>query len=347
MIYGANGYSGRLCAELAVSRGLRPILAGRRPERIEPLAKRLGLPWRSFALDEPRGVEDGLAGVRVVLHTAGPFSGTSQPMVDGCLAARCHYLDIAGEIPVLEALHARDAEAAAAGVCLVSGMGFDVVPSDCLAAMLATALPDATTLELAFYFGGGQSQGTLKTVVEALPAGGTARIDGEIRDVPTGWKARDVAFGDRTRSCVSLPWGDVATAFWSTNIPNVTVYMAVPRAMLRAFRLVEPVRGALAYEPVQRALKGLIERAVRNPDESAREGSRAEVWGEVTNAAGERRSGLITTPNGYSLTADAAVQGVARLLAGGMARTGALTPSRAFGADFVRTLSGVAVKLGG
>ena len=80
-----------------------------------------------------------------------------------------HYLDITGEIPVIEAAASRHDRAVKAGVCLIPAVGFDVVPSDCLAAMLARRLPDATELILAFTGVSRLSTGTAKTMLEGLP----------------------------------------------------------------------------------------------------------------------------------------------------------------------------------
>src|SRR6266550_6648973 len=145
MIYGANGYTGQLIAELANNHGEKPILAGRNAAKVRALAEKLGLPWRAFALDRP-----DLRDIELVLHCAGPFSATSRPMVDACLLARAHYLDITGEIDVFESVLGRDEEARQRGIVLLPGAGFDVVPSDCLAALLKQRLPSATKLELAF-----------------------------------------------------------------------------------------------------------------------------------------------------------------------------------------------------
>ena len=154
MVYGAYGYTGTLVAELAVRRGLRPVLAGRDAAKLRPLAERLGLEHRAFGLDE---AARALADVDAVAHCAGPFSSTSGPMVDACLAAKTHYVDITGEIDVFEAVSRRDEDAKRAGVVLLPGAGFDVVPTDCLAALLHDALPTATHLDLAFLVQGGAS----------------------------------------------------------------------------------------------------------------------------------------------------------------------------------------------
>ncbi len=341
MIYGANGYTGKLAAELARERGLAPILAGRHREKIDSLAARLDLPARVFSLDDPGATRTALTNVDAVLHAAGPYSATARPMVDACLATKTHYLDVTGEISVFEAIHKRTDDAQRAGVCLIPGVGFDVVPTDCLAARLAERLPDATHLELAFFGLGRASQGTTKTMVEALPFGGCIRLDGRIVPVPPGYRSRKVTFHDRPRRVVSVPWGDVSTAYHATGIPNIMVYMTMPPALVRASRLAVKLRRTFGSRSVQWGLKKLVELAVQGPDAKQRDAGRAEVWGEVRNPAGRRVSGTLTTPDGYSFTADAAIRSVERVLEG--VEPGALTPSRAFGADFVETLDGVTV----
>ena len=184
LIYGANGYTGRLIAEEAVRRGLKPVLAGRNVEALTPLAARLGLPVRAFALDDAAALRAGLTGVGLVLHCAGPFSATAGPMLEACLDIGAHYLDITGEIDVFAHCHAQHARAQARGIVVLPGAGFDVVPTDCLAAALKRALPDATSLVLAFVGGGGPSPGTAKTGVEGLGKGGRARIGGTVKRVP-------------------------------------------------------------------------------------------------------------------------------------------------------------------
>src|SRR5690242_6510715 len=231
MIYGANGYTGQLIAALAAERHEPVVLAGRSADKVRPLAEKLGLPWRAFGLERP-----DLRDTRLVLHCAGPFSSTSRPMVDACLAARAHYLDITGELEVFEAVLDRDAEARGRGIVLLPGAGFDVVPSDCLAALLKQRLPSATRLELAFAPLGRSSPGTLKTSIESLPRGGMVRRGGKLLRVPPAHEVREIAFADKRRLAMSIPWGDVATAWRSTRIPDITVFIAVKPAAIRAAR---------------------------------------------------------------------------------------------------------------
>jgi short subunit dehydrogenase-like uncharacterized protein len=344
LLYGATGYTGELVAREAVRRGLRPVLAGRDPAAVERLARRLDLPSRVFALDDPAAVERALAGpprIAAVLHCAGPFVHTSAPMVRACLAARSHYLDITGELAVFEAVLAAGPAAREAGVVLLPGVGFDVVPSDCLAARLADALTDATELDLAFAtVGGTYSRGTLRTMVESLPQAGAVRRAGKIVPVPIAYDVREIEFGCGRRWAMTIPWGDVATAYHTTGIPNIRVYAAAPRRSVQRARRLGSLLPLLAWRPVKRLLQAAIVRRVSGPPPEVRDTARVYLWGEARNAAGERATATLETPEGYRLTAESAVECVERVLAGKVP-PGSWTPGRAFGPHFAAELPGV------
>jgi short subunit dehydrogenase-like uncharacterized protein len=350
LLYGANGYTGRLIADEAVRRGLRPILAGRRADAVRPLAEQLGLPWRAFPLDDAGAVAAQLDGVAAVLHAAGPFSATSAVVVEACLRSGASYLDITGELAVFEAVHARGAEAAARGCVLLPGVGFDVVPTDCLAATLKAALPSATHLELAWaaISRGVEipfSQGTAKSIIEGMPDGGAVREGGRIVRVPLAWRTREVPFPTGKLHAMSVPWGDVSTAYHSTGIPNIVVYTALPRGAVIGFRLLRPMLPLLRAGRVQRSLKRLVDKTVKGPDAEARSVGRSVFWGHVHDGAGRARAATLDVPfEGYALTALTAVESAERVVAGAVA-PGAHTPSTAFGADFIRVVPGVTLAL--
>ena len=338
MIYGANGYTGELIAREARRRGLAPTLAGRSGARIEALAHELGLPWTSFALDDFDEIARGITGTHLVLHCAGPFSATSVPMVAACLRARAHYLDISGEISVFEAVHARDDDAKRAGVVLCPGVGFDVVPTDCIAATLKAALPDATRLALGFDGLAAMSPGTAKTSVEGLAKGGRVRRNGRIEEVPLAFRTRRIDFGNGEKLAMTIPWGDVSTAYHSTGIANIEVFMPGSPRMVKMVQRANRVRRLLGAAPVQRFLKKRAGRA-RGPDDAARADNPTYVWGEVVNASGDRVQARIRTANGYALTITAALGIVEGLLASSPP-AGATTPSRLMGSDYVCRLPG-------
>ncbi|MGH8353824.1 MAG: saccharopine dehydrogenase family protein, partial [Pseudomonas sp.] len=280
MIYGANGYTGHLLAEQASRQGLKPLLAGRNPGAVHALGSRLGLECRIFELDHREHAAEALADVAVLVHCAGPFSVTSAPMIEACRASGTHYVDITGEIGVFEQAQARHAAAQAAGIVVCPGVGFDVMPTDCIAASLLEALPDASQLTLGFDSGSGLSPGTAKTSIEGLAFGGKVRRAGLITDVPLGYRRRRIDFGRGEKSAVTIPWGDVATAYYSTGIPNIEVYLPAPPALAVAMRLLEPLRPLFALPIVQAWLKRLAARRIQGPDEATRARQRSWLWGE-------------------------------------------------------------------
>lgn len=340
MLYGANGYTGRLIARLAVERGQRPVLAGRSAAPVTALAEALGLDHRVFALTDASAVRAGLAGVRAVVHCAGPFSATAAPMVEACLATRTHYLDITGEIDVFEHIHRRDAEAREAGVVLLPGAGFDVVPTDCLAALVAARMPAADRLDLAFMPGRSLSPGTAKSALEGLALGGRARVGGRIVPVPAGWRSLRAGFPSGTRTVTSVPWGDVSTAYHSTGIRNITTYTSLPGATGPARHLQTIAAPLLRRRAVLRAAGHLVDRLVPGTDASRRVHSRAEVWVRAASIAGETATATLTCPDPYDFTADSVLHALA-LIVDGAAGPGVHTPSTAFGPRFVNDLDGV------
>lgn len=340
LLYGANGYTGRLIAREAVVRGLRPLLAGRNTEAIGALASQLGLEHRIFSLEDATATRAGLEGVQAVLHCAGPFAHTAGPMVDACLEKRVHYLDITGEISVFEALAARDTEAMAAGILLLPGAGFDVVPSDCLAAHLYRRLPAAKRLTLAFQGIGRYSRGTATTILENLHRGGVVRRGGVLESVPAAWRTRDIDFGPGPRLAVTIPWGDVSTAYRSTGIGDIEVYTAVSRRQLRMMRLSRFLGWALRRSWVQNLLKRRIQAGPPGPSDEERARGRTYLWGEVEDGQGRRMVSRLCGPEGYTFTMQTALAAMARVL-NGDAPAGFQTPSLAYGPDFVLEVPGV------
>jgi short subunit dehydrogenase-like uncharacterized protein len=344
MIYGANGYTGKLMAREAARQGLHPILAGRNEELVSTLTAELGLDCRVFSLDDPQATLTGVEGCKLVLHCAGPFSVTSQPMIEACLAAGAHYLDITGEISVFENAHLQADKARRADIVLIPGVGFDVVPSDCLAASLVEALPAAIKLVLAFEAGGGPSPGTAKTSVEGLGMGGRVRRDGKLLEVPLAWKSRTIPFAHADRSAMTIPWGDVYTAFISTGIPDIEVYMAVPPGTIAKMQRLRWLKPLLGLGFVQSFLKKRVESRVSGPSSKKREKARSELWGEVTTADGRTLSATMTAPNGYDLTVTAALGIVQHLLENDV-EGGYYTPSLLMGAAYAASLPGVEMKI--
>lgn len=341
LIYGAYGYTGELIARAAVERGLEPTLAGRDATKLRALATELDLPYRAVTLNVEAPLDDVLEDVPLVVHCAGPFIHTAKPMVDACLRTGTHYLDITGEIDVFEQIAGRNAEAQDAGVMLLPGVGFDVVPTDCLAAHLHKRMPEAEQLELAIMaVGSTVSQGTATTAIEHIADGGAVRRGGEIMSVPPAWKQREVDFGRGPKSVVTIPWGDLVTAYWSTGIPNITVYARLPSTARRLMTASQVLGGVLKSKPVQDTLKWAVRQGEPGPDAQMREQGASIVWGEATARDGHAVRSRLLGPETYAFTTRAALASAEAVLEG-TAPVGYQTPAMAFGADFVLGIEGV------
>lgn len=340
LLYGANGYVGEAAARLAVAQGLRPVLAGRDAAKIAPLAAELGLEARAFRLDDTAAADAALRDLPLVLHLAGPYKYTARAMVDACLRAGAHYLDITGEIPVFEQLAARDGEAKARGVMLLPAVGFDVVPTDCLALHLKQRLPSATRLTLAFCSvgRGGLPPGTQRTMIELIPFGERVRRDGKLVEPERGEARRAIDFGQGPVQAARLTWGDVFTAYYSTGIPNIEVYVVLPEAALRQRALLQRLRPLFRFAP----LRALLKRGVRpGPSAEARARTVTHVWGEVEDDAGRKAAARLHGPEaGLVWTTRAALVVVRKVLAGNAA-PGFQTPAKVYGADLVLECEGV------
>ena len=341
LLYGATGYTGELIAREAASRGMRPILAGRSRSKIEKLAAELDCPHAVFSLDDHTTMLSSMQDVAAVLHCAGPFSATARSMMQACLASHVHYFDITGEIDVFELAHSVHDKAQRSGIVLCPGVGFDVVPTDCVALKLREAMPDATHLTLAFDSPTGMSKGTAKTAMEAAGDGSKLRRDGKIVATPLGSQTRQINFGAGEKLAVGIPWGDVSTAFHSTGIPNVEVFSATSPSALARMRRANSMRPLLRRRWVKALLRYGIDLRVVPPNAAQRSNNSTLIFAEVRNATGNSIAVRFRTTNGYALTVASSLAIVTDVLARPRA-PGFATPSKLMGSDFVAALPGFA-----
>jgi short subunit dehydrogenase-like uncharacterized protein len=341
LLYGANGYTGELIARYASKYNLRPILAGRRKELIEPLANKLRLPFRVFDMDDSASLLAALREVNVVMHAAGPFKFTAQQMVLACMLTGTHYLDINGDIAVFEMIKQYDASAKKAGVMLLPGVGFDVVPTDCIALQLKKLLPDAISLQLAFAtLGGGLSHGTALTMADKLGEGGAVRKEGKIIHSPLGHKGMVVDFGIKKLFVMSIPWGDISTAHFATDIPNIETYTGVPKKAYNILKLQPLFNWLLRSDTIRNYIKKKIQKRPPGPSDEERSKATSLVWGQVTNATGKTATVRLSGPEGYTLTTHSALIIVQKVLNGNFV-PGYQTPASAYGENVVMEIPGV------
>ncbi len=338
LIYGANGYTGKLIVKSAIALGLKPIIAGRSPEKIKRMAQDYTLEYRVFGLEVHDSVVEKLKDVSLVLHCAGPFSKTAKPMVEACLEAGVHYLDITGELAVFEMIKTYNAQAKAKQIVLMPGVGFDVVPTDCVAAILKEKLPDASHLELAFAsLGGGVSHGTMSTMVENLGNPGAIRVEGSIIQEPIGKQGKTIDFGIKPRFAMTIPWGDVSTAHHTTGIPNICVYTAVPKNSYRMMKLQFLFNPLLRIGFVKKKIQAYVDKNISGPTAEENETAKSLVWGAVYNRQGDKIEARLECAGGYALTAAMSLH-IAQQLMKTHEHAGYYTPAGLFGHQLILAL---------
>jgi len=347
LLYGANGYTGKLIAQLAVEYGLKPVLAGRRAEVLEPMAKELNTTYHVLDLNDTAKLESVLKEVPLVLHAAGPFKNTAKQMIDACLKTHTHYIDITGEIAVYEMAKKYNDAALKAGIMLMPGAGFDVVPTDCIALVLKNKLPDASELKLAFAsIGGGLSHGTALTMAEGMGEKSAERKDGKIVRVPLGHKGMWVNFsagsggGVKKLFVMTIPWGDISTAYTTTGIPNIETYTGASPKTFRLLKFQFLFNWLLRTSFMRNRQKKKINNKPSGPSDEKRAKSKGLVWGEVKNAKGQIAQARLTGPDGYTLTAHTSLIITKKILDGNF-KPGYQTPAGCYGADLILEVPGV------
>ncbi|NRA45058.1 MAG: saccharopine dehydrogenase NADP-binding domain-containing protein [Oligoflexales bacterium] len=237
LIYGANGYTARQIVYSAVEKGLSPILAGRNAQSILNFAFETGLPCRIFDLKSP-AIDHFLKDVHLLVNCAGPFSKTARPLLESCYRTNTNYIDVSGELNSFEEIFANAGKWQEKGLTVIPGSGFDVVPSDCLAAFLKNKLPDATNLTIGIKINGTKpSHGTLRSLTEALALGGKIRRDNKLKQVPNAWKTKLITFSEHSSLSVSMPLAELSSCWHSTRIPNIQTYFSVKTRELRYIKM--------------------------------------------------------------------------------------------------------------
>lgn len=335
LLYGVTGYTGRAIAHQLAStpdRGFELLLAGRDADRVRQVAEPLGLPWRAFELRAPDATA-ALSDIDVVLHAAGPFAATAQPMIDACLATGTHYLDLGGEWPVFRAIMARDAEARAAGIMLLPGVGLTVAASDCLLLRAVERWPDTVRLCLGISRAQVVTRGSIATMASLAEPGTLVRQGGELAMVPAGSLTRMFDFGAGPSEAVATNWADVVTGGETTGVPDIEVYSETHwagRAGYRAAGMGMALTGAAPWRAVGGALARLWP---AEPDPAAREDARFTMVVEALDPWRRVRRMSMRTLDGYGASVLIACEALGRVIAA-PGKGGFVTPARAFGSNF-------------
>ena len=342
MLYGANGYTSRLIIKELVGQNIKPILAGRNQEKINNLADKHGFDSSIFSLDNTDNIDKNLRDIDVLINAAGPYSLTAKPLINACIRTKTNYIDITGEIDVFVYAQTKHADAKDAGIIICPGVGFDVIPTDCLSVILKDKLPDANELNICFFSENGRpSIGTAKTSIEGLSNGGRIRKDGKIEQVALAHAVKEIDYGQGPKMAMSIPWGDVATAYFSTGIPNIVVY--IPRSQ-RGINKIKKQRKwlfILKLKLVQNYLKNKMDKKIINGGDTDEQHAKSKmwVWAEVKNNEGRSESGYFQVANGYDVTGYGAMF-FAKAIMKNKFDGGYYTPSLLLGANIIESLPG-------
>lgn len=345
LLYGANGYTGKLIIQAALEKGLKPVIAGRNEEQIRALASDYNLQYTVFDLSNEQLIMEAIKDFPLVLHAAGPFKFTAKPMIKACIKTGVHYLDITGEISVFEYGKKMNEAAKQANMMIMSGVGFDVVPTDCLALFLAKNLPGATHLQLAFAtLGGFLSHGTAATMNEGLGEGGVVRINGNLVKKPLGHKSMTVDFGIKKILVMTIPWGDISTAYTTTGIPNIETYTRASSKTVGLLKWQWLFNWVLKLSFIKKYQLRKIKSKPEGPDKDTREKATTLVWGKVWDEKGGTYTATLSCPEGYALTAISSVLIAEKVLKGNF-KPGYQTPAGCYGEDLVLEIPGVIRKV--
>ena len=227
----------------------------------------------------------------------------------------------------------------------MSGVGFDVVPTDCMALYLKGLMPDATELEMCLMSKGGRlSHGTAITIAEGMGYPSAIRKNGVITPTKSGSTTREIDFGFTKKIGAEIPWGDVSTAYYTTGIPNIRVYNVLPKQLISSMKFSNYIGPILRMRWVKNRAIASIKSKPAGPSDQERETAQSYVWGEVKNSSGATKSAVLTLPEGYTLTAETAVEIAKRVLDNGFSPTGFKTPAAVFGANFIKEFAGVSLQ---
>lgn len=340
LIYGANGYTGKLITLEAKEKDLQVEIAGRNRKAIESLSKETGYVYHIVELTQKSELENLLKDFDTVIHCAGPFSETAIPMVEACIHSQTNYLDITGEIWVFEDVMKYHEKAQTAGIALIPGVGFDVVPTDCLAGYLKEKLPSGTNLELAFVGSKtGMSRGTAVTMAKNIAKGGFIRKNGEIKNVPLAYEVKELKFAHRKQWCMTIPWGDLMTSYHQTQIPNIKVFSGASLKMIKKIKRFRSLKFLLGINWVQKLVRNKIEKSITGPSEKNLKSGKTFVLGTISDDMGNSYSTELITPEAYFLTAKTALATALKLQTHNL--NGYLTPAQAFGHNFIMEFENV------
>jgi short subunit dehydrogenase-like uncharacterized protein len=341
LIYGAYGFTGTGISKLASEYGITPVLAGRNESKLKPLAESLGYDYVVLSLENNH---DNLVKVlkhfEIVLHIAGPYTFTGEPMLDAVVEAGTHYVDLTGENHVIQQQLDRHEEFKAANIMVMPSVGYDVVPTDCLNVYVANQIDNPTNLTVVINGnytaaeGASVSRGTMKSGLEVMGRPLLMRQKGEMVEV-SALKVIHRVEGGQEQTLVQIPWADMMTSYVSTGVPTIEVFQ------LQQGELPGWLPRMAQSDFGRRILGWLIDKfAPEGPPPGALETRQTRIVSTATNDAGESASAAMITPESYLFTFHSTLI-VAKRVIDGHWESGFQTVGKVYGPDLALEVPGV------
>ena len=170
IIYGATGFTGKLCVRYfqSLDTTVTWAIAGRNLTKLKKVAEDNQAKVEILVADSDDEVAlDTLTSrAKVILSTAGPFHRYGSKLVASCVKNNSHYVDITGEnFWVKGLIETHHEEATRKGIRIIPSCGFDSIPSDLGTFFAAKSLGKPIKRIESFHsYEGGASGGTLETM---------------------------------------------------------------------------------------------------------------------------------------------------------------------------------------
>ncbi len=336
-IYGATGFTGGLIARELRGRGADFSIAGRDRGKLETLSEELGgVPVRAVAATDAAGLGEMLEECSVVVACAGPFTLHGEALVAAAAETGTHYLDTTGEQPFMRMVFDRYGERAAeTGAVLVSGMGFDYLPGDMLAALTAEGMGPLEEIVLAYCVHGfAPTRGTALSGLEIMRGGDVVWADRDWRPAPRSadggrWRFPEPIGEQRM---LRYPAGEQITVPRHVETAKVRTLlngMVVPPKLMPLAVGASPLLGMAMRTPLRSAMGALIRCLPAAPSEADRKKARFTVSCEARGKSGTRR-GTVRGSDVYGLTAASLAHAATLCADPSFDRRGALAPAQAF-----------------
>ena len=169
VVYGATGFTGKLCVKYLTEKAkdLNWAIAGRDKTKLSQVAIRYYPKIERLVADgdDEEALDLITKRTKVIISTAGPFHRYGSKLVASCIKNSTHYVDITGEtFWIKEMIDKHHSEAVTNGVRIIPSCGYDSLPSDLGVFFAAKTLQKPIKRIESFHTGqGGASGGTIET----------------------------------------------------------------------------------------------------------------------------------------------------------------------------------------